>query len=139
MELTQTTPSSNWTVTHNLDTLQPAVDVWVDDGGITTAILPKQIQTTNANTLNINFSIPMSGTAVVNKEATQSYTHNQSSTSNEWNILHNFGSKFVNIEVMVQYNGVLESITPQNITSINDNQIKVYFSTPMMGLARVSK
>jgi hypothetical protein len=81
----------------------------------------------------------MSGTAVVNKEATQSYTHNQPSTSNEWNVLHNFGSKFVNIEVMVQYNGVLESITPQNITSINDNQIKVYFSTPMMGLARVSK
>lgn len=139
MELTQTTPSSNWTVTHNLDTSQPAVDVWVEDNGITTAILPKQIQITNANTLNINFSIPMSGTAVVNKEATQSYTHNQPTTSNEWHILHNFGSKFVNIEVMVQYNGVLESITPQNITSINDNQINVYFSTPLMGLARVSK
>ena len=139
MEFTQTTPSSNWTVAHNLNSSQPVVDVWIDDNGITTAILPKQIQIANANTLNISFSIPLSGTAVVNTTSTQNHTHNQSTSSNEWHIIHDFGSKFVNIEVMVQYNGALQSITPQNITSINNNQVNVYFSTPFTGLARVSK
>ena len=139
MEINQSTPSSIWAVAHNLNTSQPAVDVWVDDNGVTTAISPKQIQLVDNNNLNISFSVPIAGTAVVSTTSSESYTHNQPVLSNEWYILHNFGSKFVNIEVMVQFNGVLESITPKNITSVNDNQVNVYFSTPLLGLARVSK
>lgn len=139
MEINQSTPSSIWAVAHNLNTTQPAVDVWVDDNGVTTAILPKQIQLVDNNNLNISFSVPISGTVVVNSTSSDAYTHNQPTTSNQWSILHNLGTKFVNIEVMVQFNGVLESITPHNITSINNNQVNVYFSTPMSGLARVSK
>jgi hypothetical protein len=40
MEINQSTPSSIWAVAHNLNTTQPAVDVWVDDNGVTTAIMP---------------------------------------------------------------------------------------------------
>lgn len=139
MEITQSTPSSNWSVTHNLDTMQPAVDVWVDDNGVTTAMLPKQVQLVDANHLNISFSIPMAGTAVVTSASSQGYTHNQTNVSNEWHVLHNFGSKFVHVEVMVDYGGVLESFLPANITSVNDNQVNVYFNTPMSGIVRVSQ
>ena len=139
MEFTQTTPSSVWTITHNLNSAQPAIDVWVDDNGVTTAILPKKIELIDANTANIIFTIPFSGTAVVVTEPTHAYTHTQSSASDEWHVVHNIGSAFLNIDVVIDNNGIVENITPQNITSIDDNQINVFFSKPYVGIARVSK
>lgn len=139
MEFTQTTPSNSWTIEHSLNIMQPIVDVWVDNNGVTTGILPKAIQVIDGSSINISFSIPIIGTAVVNGVSTQSYIHNQINDSPEWHIRHNLGTKFVNIEVIVNYDGVLESIIPQNITCINNNQINVYFSRPFLGLVRVSK
>jgi hypothetical protein len=71
--------------------------------------------------------------------AIQTYTHTQDTPSAEWTIIHEMGSKYVNIDVIVQYNGRLETILPQNIVSINEHQTNVFFSSPFSGIARVSK
>jgi hypothetical protein len=69
----------------------------------------------------------------------QTYTHTQSIPSAEWTILHNVGSKYINIDVVVDYNGQLETILPSNIVSISNNQTNVSFSSAFSGIARVSK
>jgi hypothetical protein len=63
---TQTTPQSVWNVNHNLDVPNPVVDVWVDDNGITTIMLPKQIRLVDTNRLEITFTIPVAGSVVIN-------------------------------------------------------------------------
>ena len=63
---TKDTPASVWNVTHDLDTLNPVVDVWVDDNGNTTAVLPKQIRVIDANKLEITFTVALNGVAVIN-------------------------------------------------------------------------
>ena len=69
----------------------------------------------------------------------QTYTHEQTTASAEWTIVHNMGSPYVNIDVIVNYNGQLETILPQNVVSINDHQTNVFFSSAFSGIARVSK
>ncbi len=71
--------------------------------------------------------------------AVLSYIHEQTISSNTWDVMHNLGSKFVNIDVMVDYNGQLESILPKQIISLTDNQIQVTFNSPFTGKARVTK
>ena len=68
MAFTYTTPAPTlvWNVTHDLNTLNPVVDVWVDDNGNTTAVLPKQIRVIDANKLEISFTVATNGVAVIN-------------------------------------------------------------------------
>jgi hypothetical protein len=71
--------------------------------------------------------------------AIQSYIHEQTTPSSTWDVMHSLGSPFVNIDVMININGNLETILPQSIKSVTDNQIQVTFSSPYTGKARVSK
>jgi hypothetical protein len=66
---TQTTPSTLWTVNHNLggnggDGI-PAVDVIVDHNGTMTKMMPSQITIVDKNTVTISFTVARSGKAVV--------------------------------------------------------------------------
>jgi hypothetical protein len=63
---TNNTPATAWIITHDLNTLNPVVDVWVDDNGNTTAIIPKQIRVIDANKLEITFTVAINGVAVIN-------------------------------------------------------------------------
>lgn len=54
-----------------------------------------------------------------------------------WVVTHNLGTPYVNIDVIVDNNGVLETILPKNITSQDDNTTVVTFSNPMTGFVRV--
>jgi hypothetical protein len=63
---TKDTPGLVWNVTHNLNTLNPVVDVWVDDNGNTTAVLPKQVRIIDADKLEITFTVTTNGVAVIN-------------------------------------------------------------------------
>jgi hypothetical protein len=71
--------------------------------------------------------------------AIQTYVHEQTIPSQTWDVMHSLGSKFVNIDVMIDYNGQLETILPKNIISLTDNQIQVTFNSPFTGKARVTK
>jgi ribosomal protein L2 len=62
---TQSTPATVWTINHNLGTQAPIVDVFYNDGGQMTKVLPSNIQVVNSNTVTLTFSTPISGTAEV--------------------------------------------------------------------------
>jgi len=62
---TQSTPSTTWTINHNLGLSQPIVDVFVDDNGTITRILPASMVVTNSNTLTLTFTSALAGSAEV--------------------------------------------------------------------------
>ena len=57
----QTSSSTTWTITHNLNTSAPVVDCWV--GG--DKIMPLTVTATDANTVTITFSTAQTGVAYV--------------------------------------------------------------------------
>lgn len=61
----QTTPSTTWVITHNLNTTAPVVDCWIDNGGNKEKIIPLTVNGTDANTCTITFSIARIGEAAV--------------------------------------------------------------------------
>ena len=62
---TQTSSSTTWTITHNLDTLSPVVDCWIDVSGDYTKILPLTVTATSNLVVTITFSSAQSGSAYV--------------------------------------------------------------------------
>jgi 3-oxoacyl-ACP reductase-like protein len=66
---TQSTPSTLWTVAHNLSGSGsqgvPAVDVIVDYNGTRTKMMPDEITIVDKDTLTISFSVAQSGTAII--------------------------------------------------------------------------
>ena len=57
----QTAASTTWTITHNLNTLAPAVDCWV--GGI--KVTPLTVTATSALVCTITFASAQSGEAAL--------------------------------------------------------------------------
>ena len=64
------------------------------------------------------------------------YNFTQTTPETSWTINHNLGTLFVNIDVVVDH-GVVEKILPGNIEIIDNNNVKVFFSVPRYGYARV--
>lgn len=67
-----------------------------------------------------------------------SYIHKQYEPADTWNIAHNLGKKFVNIDVVIVYDGAPQTVLPENITLTNENSAVVTFSSNQVGEARVS-
>lgn len=61
----QASPSTTWVVKHDLGTVNPMVNIWVDIDGQTTAMLPKNIRVNDVNSITVTFSTPHAGTLVV--------------------------------------------------------------------------
>jgi len=59
----QSTASTSWVITHNLNTLEPIVDCWINNAGSKTKILPLNVAATDANVCTITFSSAQSGEA----------------------------------------------------------------------------
>lgn len=58
--------------------------------------------------------------------------------SDTWNINHNLGKKFVNVDTIIFYDGVLQTVLPENVQLIDENNCVVTFSSPQLGEAKVS-
>jgi hypothetical protein len=56
----QSTPSTTWTVTHNLG-VKPINDVWVTVNGVNSKAIPLQVLPVNDNVLTITFATPQVG------------------------------------------------------------------------------
>lgn len=61
-EFTQLTPSSVWSIQHNLG-IYPIVDVIINNNGVWTKILPLNIVMIDLNNIEIKFSAPSIGQA----------------------------------------------------------------------------
>ncbi len=64
------------------------------------------------------------------------YTHPQESASDVWTINHNLGREVI-VDVVVDFQGNKEKIIPKRIIVVNDNTLRVTFSRPFTGSARV--
>lgn len=62
---TQTTSSSTWTISHNLNTTAIVIDVFVDDSGDLKKILPNTVVHTDDNTCTVTFTSNRTGRARV--------------------------------------------------------------------------
>jgi hypothetical protein len=63
----QTTPATTWTITHNIGTTAPIVDVWVDpdNNGVYEKIVPLQVTAISNAVVQVTFSQPFAGKASV--------------------------------------------------------------------------
>lgn len=66
---TQDTPAITWAIAHNLGGGQgrgiPIVDVFINDNGLDSKILPAGVEIIDRNTISVTFSVPRAGFAVV--------------------------------------------------------------------------
>ena len=147
------TSSNTWIIGHNLDTLTPLVNVYDSSNH---QIIPSEIIALDANTVEIDFSVPRIGCAIISKGSgvsaptssfavsasysisasyaenvrTVCYTATASSTT--WTIPHNFGCKYVIVNV---YNGSDDAIIPNRINLTDSNTTTIYFTVPTSGTA----
>ena len=65
----QDVPSATWTINHNIgangSTGLPIVDTFIQENGFDEKIIPVSVKMINSNTVEIEFSIPRAGFAVI--------------------------------------------------------------------------
>lgn len=65
---TQVTPSTTWTIVHNLSgggAMFPVVDVFTTIGGNTVKVMPLAVTKIDSNTVEVTFTTAQAGEAVV--------------------------------------------------------------------------
>lgn len=65
------------------------------------------------------------------------YEHKQDTPAAVWNINHNLGKTYVNLDVVIAYQGYIQTVQPQSVTLTDANNAVVTFSQPHAGVARV--
>lgn len=61
----QTTPSTSWAIQHNLGTLAPIVDVWIDISGTIHKVMPADVSVVDENNITIAFSSSQVGVVFI--------------------------------------------------------------------------
>jgi hypothetical protein len=64
------------------------------------------------------------------------YQHTQDSAASTWHVQHNLGV-FPIVDVLVHLDGVLTKIIPMDIVLVNENYVRIEFSRPYSGAARM--
>jgi hypothetical protein len=64
------------------------------------------------------------------------YQHTQDAAAQTWFVNHNLGV-FPIVDVLVDVGGVLTKIIPMDIVLVNENSIRIEFSKPYSGAARM--
>jgi hypothetical protein len=103
-------------------------------------MLPAEITSIDANTLQLSFAVAESGHALasvggLSTSTADRYLHTQSSATGSWVIDHNIGYKYVTINV---YDGNDEQLIPQKITAVSVNRTQIDFSLPTSGNAIIT-
>lgn len=64
---TQSVASTTWSITHNLDTPSPVVDVWILQGSpaVYTKVIPQNVSYPDNNSVTITFSTAQTGRAII--------------------------------------------------------------------------
>lgn len=62
---TQDTPSDSWTINHNLNTLAPIIDTFIEVEGVVTKILSSSVVVVDANNVTVTWTSPRTGIAAI--------------------------------------------------------------------------
>jgi hypothetical protein len=130
--LVVTSPSSTWNFKHDTGQRYPIFQVFDNSGNV---VIPSQIQTIDNNNANIIFPSPQAGTVVASLGGGNGTTK-EFTNSNLWVVDHNLGTDYPDVTVWDSNRNI---ILPNRVESINNNQIKVYFSAPVTGHVSVSR
>lgn len=132
----QTSASTTWTVTHNLNTTIPLVQVYGTDNKVFT---PDEITIVNNNQVTITVGTAVAGRAVVMygdisgaPKQTYAYEHIQSSLAITWVVNHNLG---YNPIVRVFVGGT--EIQPLTVVHNSIMQTTITFTEAKTGYARL--
>lgn len=133
----QQTAASTWTITHNLNTTSPIVQLYGSDN---TMMLPDSVEPTDNNTVVVHFGTAAVGRAVImfgnlvggSPNEIRMYEHTQTTVSTTWTINHNLGG-YPAVRVFVGN----QEILPESITHVSNNQTVITFSTAVMGIAKL--
>jgi hypothetical protein len=131
------TASATWTITHNLNTVYPLVQVY-DLNHI--MIHPNEVTIVDNNTAIITFTVPQAGVAVLmhgsdlygSPKIHQAFEYYQTSLSTTWTIPHDLGYYPV-VRVFIGNTEVL----PDTITHTSLFQTVITFTTAQLGIARL--
>jgi hypothetical protein len=147
---TQSSPSTTWTINHNLNTQIPHVDVYGSDYY---AVIPQEVVATTLNTITITFPNALSGYAIVSKGSgtaiSASFATSASFAANTpfykigvsgstmYTITHSLNEEYPIVQI---YDAVdREQIIPIQIQSINTNQVFINIGFLFSGSIVVKK
>lgn len=129
-----TVANTTWTITHNLKSMSPLVQVYNTDNQM---VIPDQITVIDNNTVQITFGLAQDGTAVVMfgdvaGAAKPSYAYEwfQNTGSTSWVVVHGLGHYPI---VRVYVNN--EEVQPASIVHNSINQTTITFSSAQAGYA----
>lgn len=133
---TQQTSSDTWTITHNLNTGTPLVQVYDTTNKL---VIPGDVEVTDNNNVSVTFGTAVSGRAIVmygsitgSEVPTYAFTYTQTTLATTWVIPHNLGYYPI---VRVFVGG--DEIQPQSIVHDSLFQTTITFSTSRTGIARL--
>jgi hypothetical protein len=137
----QAIPAVTWSVVHSLDTRTPLVNVYSSSYS---QLIPSDIVTIDSSSLEIRFSSPQQGFAIISKGSGLSTTVSSSnailyqtaSAATTWSFDHYLGVQYPVFTIFDQENAV---IIPQKILALNTASAAIYFSVPTRGIAVASK
>ena len=131
----QTEDSATWTVTHNLNTTAPSVQIWRADNKM---IIPNEVTVNGANSVVIDFGYAIQGRAVIvagsqegNTKPAYGYTQLVTNASKVWTINHNLGYEPI-VRVFI---GTSE-VQPASIVHQSNMQVIITFTSPQVGTAK---
>lgn len=133
---TQDVAATTWTITHNLGTTTPLVQIF--DAATNAMIIPDEITITSNNVVTVTLSTAVTGRAVVmhgsitgSTKPVYAYTYTQESLASVWVVDHNLGYYPI-VRVFIGN----EEILPASIVHNTINQTTITFSSDQIGVAK---
>lgn len=133
---TQASAATTWTITHNLNTTTPLVQIYGTDNKV---FIPNEITVISNNVVSVDLGVSAAGRAVVMfgditgaDKQTFAYEHHQTNLAATWVIPHNLGYYPI-VRVFVGS----EEIQPASIVHDSLFQTTITFSQSYVGIARL--
>ena len=133
---TQSSASSTWNITHNLNSRSVSITVFDSNDRV---IIPNEIEVTGIGTATISLASAIAGKAVVltghsdgNTPPVYSYEFRQTDPSTTWVINHDLGRNPI-VRVFIGN----QEVQPASITFTTANTVTVTFSSVQVGYAKL--
>ena len=131
----QDSSSDTWTVTHNLNTMSPLVQIYDSTHKM---VIPDEITVVDNNSVSVTFGTAVIGRAIVmygditgGSKSQFAYTHTQTNLSAAWVVNHNLGYNPI-VRVFIG----TEEIQPLSIIHDDIGTTTITFSETKTGTAR---
>lgn len=133
VSLIQSTPSATWTFNHSLGQKYPIFQVFDANDRV---IIPSQITAVDSSTATITFPSAQVGRVIASLGVGPGGMTQYFNSATTWSLQHNMGTEY---PIVTVYDSNKSIVIPNQIKSISENEIDVYFSTPIAGHLNVAK